>query len=366
MSLMILVLITSAPDTLWSNVTSGGVYSTVEVGDLNGDDVPDVVSGVNFWDDQPTLWCLSGADGDTLWTSGDYKGIYQDEGLTGVSDMNGDGYNDVLLVTPGGYAIPGRCMILVSGVDGSLIWQWSAYENVPSGAGWGYGCCAMEDQTGDSLPEFLGGFGSTGSANTSVAVCLDGAAGDTLWTRTTADAVEDVLAVVDVTGDGVQEAYLGIGGSSYTDMTLELVDGSNGSLLWSRNGGGDVMCVAAVDREDTVPWLVSSSFSGQVRCYDLGGDSLWARNIGGMLLDVEAGADLNGDGISEIAVAGDNSGTLCLDGATGNTLWSYPTGVEHLERGLGRFRLHRRHLDSVHRGRKCQRQKNYFLQRSHR
>lgn len=326
MMLMILILAASAPDTLWANVTSGGVYSTVEIGDLNGDGVPDVASGVNFWDDEPTLWCLSGADGNTLWTSGHYNGIYQDEGLAGVPDMNGDGYEDILMVTPGGYAPPGRCMILVSGLDGSLIWQWSAYQNVPTGAGWGYSCCLMEDQTADGLPEFLGGFGSTGSSNTSVAVCLNGASGDTLWTRTAADAVEDVLAVPDVTGDGVQEVYLGIGGSSYTDYTLVLVDGSDGSLIWSRNGGGDVMCVSAVDRGTTVPWLVSSSFSGEVQCYNLGGDSLWARQIGGMLLDVEAGPDLNGDGIAEIAVAGDNSGTVCLDGATGTTLWSYPTG----------------------------------------
>ncbi len=326
MMLIVLILAASAPDTLWANVTSGGVYSTVDIGDIDGDGVPDVVSGVYYFDDEPTMWCLSGAGGDVLWTSDQYNGIYQDEGLAGVPDMDGDGYGDILMVTPGGYAPPGRCMILISGKDGSLIWQWSAYGNIPTGAGWGYSCCLMEDQTGDNLPEFLGGFGSTGSANTSAAVCMNGASGDTLWTRTTADAVMDVLAVPDVTGDSVQEICLGIGGSSHTDYTLELVDGSDGSLIWSRNGGGDVMCVSAVDREDTFPWLVSSSFNGEVQCYSLGGDSLWARDIGGMLLDVEAGPDLNGDGIAEIAVAGDNSGTLCFDGATGTTLWGYATG----------------------------------------
>ncbi|MEN8208863.1 MAG: FG-GAP-like repeat-containing protein [Candidatus Fermentibacteria bacterium] len=326
MILMILILTASAPDTLWANVTSGGVYSTVAIGDINGDGVPDVASGLNYFDDEPTLWCLSGASGDTLWTSDQFNGIYQDEGLTGVQDMNADGYGDILMATPGGYAPPGRCLILISGIDGSLIWLWSAYENIPGGTGWGYSCCFMEDQTGDDLPEFIGGFGSTGGPNTSTAACINGASGDTLWTRTTADAVEDVLAVPDVTGDDVQEIYLGIGGSSYTDYTLELVDGSSGSLIWNRNGGGDVMCVSAVDREDTVPWLVSSSFSGEVQCYSLGGDSLWARDFGGMLLDVESGPDLNGDGIAEIAVAGDNSGTICLNGATGTTLWSYATG----------------------------------------
>ncbi|OPL18229.1 MAG: hypothetical protein AVO35_06915 [Candidatus Aegiribacteria sp. MLS_C] len=326
MYLILMILTASAPDTLWWNVTSGGVYSIVEIGDLNGDGTRDVACGVNFWDDQPTLWCLSGADGATIWSSDQYKGIYQDEGLAGVPDMDGDGYNDILLATPGGYAPPGRCLILVSGVDGSLVWQWSAYENMPSGAGWGYSCCIMEDQTGDGLPECIGGFGSTGSSNTSAAACLDGATGDTLWTRTVADAVEDVLAVPDVNQDGVQEVVLGIGGNHYTDYTIELLDGSDGTMLWSRMGGGDVMCVDAMDREDTLPWIVTSSFDGEVTCYDLGGTLIWDRDIGGMLLDVEAGPDLDGDGIPEVALAGDNAGTMCLDGATGNTLWTYPSG----------------------------------------
>ncbi len=32
---MILILTASAPDTLWANVTSGGVYSTVDIGDID-------------------------------------------------------------------------------------------------------------------------------------------------------------------------------------------------------------------------------------------------------------------------------------------------------------------------------------------
>ena len=87
------------------------------------------------------------------------------------------------------------------------------------------------------------------------------------------------------------------------------------------------MCVSTLDREDTVPLLVSSSFDGDVQCYNLGGDSLWSRDLGGFLLDVEGGPDINGDGTAEVAVAGDNSGTICLDGATGVTLWTYPTGA---------------------------------------
>jgi len=323
---LVIILAASAPDTLWSNVTSGGVYSSVTPGDLNGDSIGDVVCGVNFWDDQPTLWCMSGDNGDTLWTSGSYKGIYQDEGLMAVPDMNGDGYGDIVVATPGGYAPPGRCLILVSGADGSLIWQWSAYENIPTGAGWGYSCAMMEDQTGDGKPEFIGGFGSTGSANSSASACLDGATGDTLWTRTEADAVEDLLVLPDITSDGIQDVCMGLGGSHYTVNTVQVCSGADGTVQWTRTGGGDVMGLDLVDREDTDPWIVSCSWDGAVECHTLGGDSLWARQLGGWLLDVEAGADLNGDGVQEIAVAADDGGTVWLDGFSGSIIWSYATG----------------------------------------
>ncbi len=326
--ILLLCLLATAPDTLWQNVTSGGVYCFADLGDVNGDAVSDVACGVNFWDDEPTLWCISGADGATIWNSDLYNGIYQDEGLKGVPDMNGDGYGDILMVTPGGYAPPGRCMQLISGVDGTLIWQWSAYNSVPGGTGWGYCCDILEtDSLDETSPDFIGGFGTTGGTNTGLAVRINGSTGDTLWTTSAIDAVEDILAVPDVTGDGVEEVYIGIGGNSYADNTLKLLDGSDGSLIWYRHGGGDVMCVAAVDRADTVPWMVSCTFSGEVQCYNLGGDSLWARDIGGTLLDVEGGPDLNGDGIGEVACAADDGGTICFDGATGNTLWSYATGA---------------------------------------
>lgn len=49
-------LFAAEPEVLWSAVTSGGVYCSAEMGDLDGDSVPDVACGVNFWDGEPTLW----------------------------------------------------------------------------------------------------------------------------------------------------------------------------------------------------------------------------------------------------------------------------------------------------------------------
>lgn len=326
-ALAMAVILAAAPDTLWTNVTSGGVYSSVDMGDVSGDGVPDIACGVNFWDDQPTLWGISGADGDTLWTSDECKGIYQDEGLVATPDADGDGWGDLLMATPGGYEPPGRSLIAVSGADGSIIWQWSAYNAVPGGTGWGYSCCLMEDWTGDGHPEAAGGFGTTGSSGTGLAACLDGLSGDTLWTAWADDAVEDIIAVPDANGDGVQDICLGIGGNSYTTLTLVLLDGSTGEQLWAADGGGDVMGLALLDRQDTTPLIVTSTWDGQSRAFNLGGTEEWANTgLGGWLLDVAGGPDLNGDGVSEAALAGDDGGTICLNGADGEILWSYPTG----------------------------------------
>ena len=327
LSLLLAVIAAAAPDTLWSNVTSGGVYASAGLTDVSGDGVVDVVCGVNFWDDQPTLWAMSGADGDTLWTTDQCKGIYQDEGLAAAPDADGDGFADVLLATPGGYDPPGRSLIMVSGADGGIVWQWSAYQSVPGGTGWGYCCALMEDHSGDGYPEVIGGFGTSGSSGTGLAACLDGQTGDTLWTAWAEDAVEDIMAVPDANGDGIEDVCLGIGGNSYTSYTLVLCDGSTGQTLWSADGGGDVMGLGLLDRQDTTPLIVTSTWDGQSRAFNLGGTEQWANTgLGGWLLDIAGGPDLNGDGVSEAALAGDDGGTICLNGADGQILWSYPTG----------------------------------------
>ncbi|MBD3370402.1 PQQ-binding-like beta-propeller repeat protein, partial [Candidatus Fermentibacteria bacterium] len=328
MNLLLIAVLSAAPDTLWSNVTSGGVYSSVPLEDLNGDGTHDVVCGVNFWDSEPTLWAISGATGDTIWTSDQCKGIYQDEGLTALPDIDGDGKMDILVATPGGYDPPGRSLLVVSGATGQIVWQWSAYQHMPGGTGWGYSCCTVDDWTEDGIQEVVGGFGTTGSAGTGCAACLDGSSGDSLWTYSAIDAVEDVMAVPDVTGDGYAEVCLGIGGNSYADDTMVLLDGVTGTPLWESSGNGDVMCLTLVDRPDTTPLLVSCTFNGYVTALDQAGGPVWfVETFSTMLLDIESGPDVDGDGVQDLALAGDDDGTYCLSGVDGDNIWAYPTGA---------------------------------------
>lgn len=324
--LLVISLSAAEPQVLWSGVTSGGVYCSTGMGDLNGDGVPDVACGVNFWDSQPTIWAISGADGSTIWTSSDHKGIYQNEGFTGVPDMDGDGLMDLLVATPGGYEPPGRCLYLISGADGSTVWEWAACETMPVSTGWGYSCTLLDDINADGVDECVGGFGTSGSSNTGLVACIDGASGDSLWTVWIPDAAEDLHQFIDGNADGVNDILLAVGGNSYTGETARLISGADGSTLWQRNPGGDCMSVGILERPDTYPLAVFSTFSGAAGCYDAGGSLQWDYSGSGMFLDVRGGPDVNGDGTGDVALAADNAGAVCISGDDGEVLWSVYTG----------------------------------------
>lgn len=326
--LCVFLLAVAEPDVLWSAVTSGGVYCSVDMGDLDGDGISDVACGVNSWDEEPTLWAVSGADGSTIWTSSAHNGIYSNEGFKWFPDANGDGKRELLMATPGGYAPPGRTLYLISGADGSTIWEWAACEVMPSNTGWGYACAVLPDINGDDISECLGGFGTSGSSNSGLVVCIDGASGDSLWTRWLADAAEDVEAFADVNNDGIDEVLLAIGGNNYADERAMLLSGATGDILWQNDPGGDCMSIALVDSPDTWPLAVFCTFNGRVECYDGGGTSIWSFVGSGTFLDIQGGPDVNGDGTGDIALAADDSGVICLSGSDGSVLWNYPSGAD--------------------------------------
>ncbi len=319
-------LVLAEPDVLWSAVTSGGVYCSIDMGDLDGDGTSDVACGVNFWDSEPTLWAVSGVDGSTIWTSSSHNGIYSNEGFKWFPDADGDGKREILMATPGGYAPPGRCLYLISGVDGSTIWEWAACEVMPSYTGWGYSCAVLPDINGDNISECVGGFGTSGSPNSGLLVCIDGASGDSLWTVWLPDAGEDVEVFEDVNSDGVEDILLAVGGNGYADETAWLVDGATGAVLWQNDPGGDCMSIALADQPETWPSAVFCTFNGNVVCYDGGGSLQWNYTGSGMYMDVQGGPDVDGDGVGDIALAADDSGVMCLSGSDGSVIWSYPSG----------------------------------------
>lgn len=328
MIFLLIFLIASPPETLWSSIGNGGVYSAVPIEDVTGDGIPDIIAALYYSDPEPTLYAISGADGAVIWNSSDCKGIWGNEALSIVPDCNNDGYQDVFLSTPGGYTPPGRCAILVNGFTGEVIWFWSAYQHAPVSAGWGYTTDFMNDFTGDEITELLAGFGTSSPDNKGCVACLDGATGDTLWTAVCDDAVQDLKSLVDITGDDIEEIAVGIGGNGYTEHTLAVLDGFSGDFLWQIDAGGDVHSVSLCNREDTTPYVLASTWDTTVGAYHIGhAEAVWTQSeSSGWWLDVKGGPDLTEDGIGEVLLAADDIGMRCYSGVDGSILWTYPSG----------------------------------------
>ncbi|MFA5032473.1 MAG: T9SS type A sorting domain-containing protein [bacterium] len=92
--------IDTSANVLWTFRASHLVSHLDVIPDINGDSVQEVVAGC--WNGY--VYCLKGDSGTPIWSySGKDTSDYGDiMGLTGIKDVNGDGFDDVVAVTYGG------------------------------------------------------------------------------------------------------------------------------------------------------------------------------------------------------------------------------------------------------------------------
>jgi|GEM_PF-2236041 len=148
---------------------------------------------------------------------------FADTGFFAVGDLDGDNINDVVAVF--GYD---SMIYAFRGNDGSLLWQvpypksegkksegkWLYAENIP----------AIGDLDGDGRNEIYFSYMPMVSYDFSFA--LNGEDGSLLWKKDT--TVSEVL-LIDSDGDGKMEV---LGKRALWDRPLRLLSGSDGSLIW--------------------------------------------------------------------------------------------------------------------------------------
>jgi len=321
---------------------NAGSYQELEVEavqpiqDVNGDGIDDVIAAtVNYW-----ILCLDGSSSgisDTLWTFNLY--FYNNVGSIGSnyeygvqdamytkSDLNSDGYNDVVIGTGGSnehvYALNGR--------NGDILWEFG--DNATYGLGDFNAVEAKRDFNGDNVPDVLAiASGNQSGTGYHRAYCFDGTNGSVLWNYYYPGPNESfakaIISLNDVTGDSIPDAAMSVSNNGTTDLKVYGLNGATGLPIWNFESiayGPKELLEYPVSGE-TSDVIVAEYFGHIHRLDGETGSVVWSSQIGlNGMIQINSLSDINNDGYDEILVASFANFLTCLSGADGTYLWTYP------------------------------------------
>jgi outer membrane protein assembly factor BamB len=174
--------------------------------DVDGDSIPDVLLGAGGNSENDTAYCLSGADGERVWTRS-CSDMVSD--IERIPDVNSSGTADCIA---GSWSDSVYCL---EGSNGSVIWSRNVGHYVTEVA-------PVRDLNDDGKHDVV-----VGSWDSNVHV-LSGSDGSVLWSADIGADVWMVDTLADITGDGKPEVIAG----ALNGRRVELFDGALGQVLW--------------------------------------------------------------------------------------------------------------------------------------
>ncbi len=330
------------PDNPRTSYQEYRVEGLKPINDINGDGIGDVIIAT----DNYFIMALDGAaaaNNDTLWTfntffnnsnagsigqSNDY-GVQ--DALAIVSDLNGDGKNDVVIGTGGG----NEHVYAIDGMNGHIIWGFG--DDINYSLGDFEAVDGSRDFNGDGVPDVLAiADGNDQGTGYHTAYLFNGVNGSIVWQYYYPGPFlsfgKTIISVDDVTGDGVPDAVINVGNNGTTDLEVICLNGATGQSDWVFPVSGyEPKELLELPVPGETPDVVASQYFGSVYRIDgETGSQVWQYDYGftGMI-QIARIKDVNGDNIDDILIAAFSGGVLCLSGADGQQLWMYPMNFQY-------------------------------------
>jgi len=324
----------STPDELWRFQGIEDMNAFAVLPDVDGDGIADIVA--ETYDAGAVgdhLYLLSGGSSGTaavIWSVRPQSGAsdgggYGQECLVSCSDLNGDGFPDVLLGTAWG----NRSVHAIDGLTGAVIWTFDTYSEPESG--WVYAVRAHPDRTGDGRPEVIFGAGS----NNHRGYLLDGSDGRVIWRFIGAtDAIGYTASLPDMDGDGIADVLFCGWDNEYRVFCVSGAGGIVGEQIWASSTGSSNHAATVIDdiNGDGIAEIVVGTWraSNQVVCLDgATGGTLWTYHVGTYeyVMRLVTSGDLDGDGVRDVIVGSWSNGLPAISGRTGGLIWQSYAGT---------------------------------------
>jgi outer membrane protein assembly factor BamB len=309
--------------------------------DITGDGIDEVIIATqNYW-----ILCLNGASSgtaDTLWSFNTYISSYSagsigpsweygvQDAMAIASDLNGDGFSDVVIGTGGG----NEHVYALNGSNGELIWEFGTNDPGSTGLGDFGAVDVRRDFNNDGIPDVLaiadGNISGTGYKS---AYLFNGPDGAIIWQYAypgpNPSFGKTIISIDDVSGDNLPDAIIAVGNNGATNLKTYCLNGQTGLPLWDHdalNHEPKELLEFPIPGE-TPDVIVAEYFSTIQRLDGQTGNPVWTVNFGGLsgMIQINRISDVNNDAVDDVLVASFTSGATCLSGADGNYVWTYPT-----------------------------------------
>ncbi len=313
----------------------------VTAADVDGDGVRDVLVGAPggaIASIPGFVVALSGRTGALLASaSGGFVGDRFGWSVTGLGDVNADGKEDFAVGAPYEMTAPGVAngtVHVLSGVNGSELYR---IVGNAAASGFGWSLRGTGDANGDGAADLIVGAPletSAGMVHAGAARQFSGATGSSLWSAAGTVSEDHLGSIVrdigDVNADGIGDVAIvsSLANLPGTGPEVNVQSGSNGSGFLQFAGdeafaGAGEIC-AAGDADDDgfgdIAFASAAATAGTFQIYSgHTGTRLWTVKGTSSAADgrsvINAG-DLNGDGLSDLAVSAGNAPTGTVRGFT--------------------------------------------------